>query len=222
MADDTLEARAIEDEMRRESIRSSTLAPQQEEVPAAPSPWWREHAIPLAALGLMLVLAALVLGLGSDLIDRRPSLAAEDRRAIDDALTALKTVRSFVSAGTNDMDYRPRVRDMKAVVDRSLARPWKEPGPLREALGLASVYHVAAAHAWSVSINHRDRPRNEYAKLLADVQIMTRLCRSKLRSYDSEIQELYKELYLKDVVSVLWDCASEQIDRATVELAQAR
>jgi hypothetical protein len=111
---------------------------------------------------------------------------------------------------------------MKAVVERSLERPWKEPGPLREALGLASVYHVAAAHAWSFSINHRNHRWNEYAKLLADVQVMTRLCRSKLPDYDSEIQELYKELYLKDVVSVLWDCASEQIDRATVELAQAR
>lgn len=127
-----------------------------------------------------------------------------------DALRALKDLRSAVSAAITYRDYGPRVSDTKIRVDRYIYSDPADTGGA--AMKRAMEYYVAAGVLWS------DKMTGRSAASLNSMGVFQRCKRPR-------VQEQVADFVLggSDVaLQAMWSCASDDIDQADQILGERK
>lgn len=135
-----------------------------------------------------------------------PSSAAQE------AVQALKALRSALAAGVNRKEYDPRLEDTRKVVDRYLSGSEATDPELREPIQAAMRYYLIVGEAWKRAA--RDRTRLPGEPLLEECPGFKALATKDVLLPDSV------SVPLGLGISVLWSCAGMKIDDA--ELAMLR
>jgi hypothetical protein len=89
-----------------------------------------------------------------------PHLAPSAR---DEALRALKALRSVAEGRTTYRDYARRVSDTKIIVDRYLQEPERSDAELKAAMAEALHFYQLAGTAWEMEITLKEEPTRRVA-----------------------------------------------------------
>jgi hypothetical protein len=119
-----------------------------------------------------------------------------------EALDAVRALRSVTVSGISYRDYAPRVLDARVKVDRYLSSPAKDPA--QNAIGLAMRYYELAGESWSGQVGLMigveqaigGDPTLQACTALKAIQLPKRIGLAA---------------YLASRPSVLWSCASDQV-----------
>lgn len=150
-----------------------------------------------------------------------PSQNPEQSSARQEALRALKALKSVTEAGVSYRDYAPRVSDAKIIVDRYLQGSDSEPAPVKIAIGRAMQFYVLAANAWNVRIV-RDAMPNALGldPVVMECEHAKRVVEQRLEPRWQQTDRTLGSGYSAGAaiafygVSALWTCAAERITQA--------
>jgi hypothetical protein len=144
---------------------------------------------------------------------------------VDDAMDALKALRSVTDSGISYREYAPRVLDAKIRIDRYLSSPTKDPA--RNAIGLGMRFYQLASEAWEMGVLAVDVGK----VIVGDPSLAACTALKKVAPSIESRNAMPAEEKLKDPVlvgmylgqhpTVLWACASEQVAEAERLLRQS-
>jgi hypothetical protein len=138
----------------------------------------------------------------------------------DDAIRALKALRSVAELGVSYADYRQRLADTKIKVDEYLeARVPQQERGVQAALQSALFYHTTALVIWE------DQLKRDQAVRLSLIDAIPRLTCPELTVRRQKILDAYASesdrtgtvadrSYTLNLVPVIWSCASASINAA--------
>jgi hypothetical protein len=149
-----------------------------------------------------------------------PAASLAQPSARDEAMKALKGLRSVAQGGIAYRDYAPRVSDAKIVVDRYLGEGQESPdrAPIRESME----YYVYAASAWNSSVSRSGYEEIAVNPLMQRCQpLMAELGRSQRddallwRSTDPRMRLMTAGILIGSRgVPIIWACAADKITEA--------
>jgi hypothetical protein len=134
-------------------------------------------------------------------VQAKPRLTAEERKAANEAVTALKALKSATSVGVTYAEYMRRLADTKIVVDHSSAL-LKTPTLSTQIDGAMTSYELVGS-AWDAKIQKRGL--ESYLSIAGDCGAAKDvLSRAASEKYPFIVHEVY-------AVPTLMTCASERL-----------
>jgi hypothetical protein len=146
-----------------------------------------------------------------------------------DALDALRAIRSVVEAGASYQDYASRVLDAKIKADKYQSASGNDAADLRSAIGLAMREYELASRAWDGSFRgHEDLAMWQKIEANLDTDILKKCPVVSKVVKSVELGAAYQTLGRRDTATVdgqtpwaaLWTCATAQVAEAERLLAK--
>ena len=136
-----------------------------------------------------------------------------------EAMDALKALRSVTQSGIAYRDYAQRMLDAKVKVDRYLSSPGNDPAEFRKPIQTAMHEYELASQAWSNTINVTLAIASIGKTIMEDPE--TASCPTIKPLIDrlnpkKKIQDQYLEIAFRvgERPALLWTCASAQVAEA--------
>jgi hypothetical protein len=140
-----------------------------------------------------------------------PAPVAQQPSARDEAMKALRGLRSVSQAGITYRDYAPRVSDAKILVDRYAAEP--DPSPAKVAITDTMAFYVYAASAWNGQISKSYAGLGSNPLIAQCPPLKAKLDEPPIVRMPPDTS-MYRDVSVSFHVPIIWSCASDKLAEA--------